>query len=241
MPVREKPEDRKKRAMEILKILKKTYPRATTALNWAAPLELLVATILSAQCTDTRVNIVTKDLFKKYRAAGDYISADPAELEQMVRTCGFYRQKTKSIKHTCRMIVDKFSGKVPDTMEELITLPGVARKTANVVLGAAFGKNEGIAVDTHVGRVTMRLGLITSTTDPKNAVKIEHDLMELIPRKNWTFFSHGLVLHGREICHARKPEHDKCPLNKLCPNVNTQIDRFYAARSFSRRRTTDFS
>jgi len=220
MGAKETQEQRKQRAIQILKLLKKAYPKATTALNWSNPLELLVATSLSAQCTDVRVNIVTADLFKKYKTAAEYVAADQAELEQMIRTAGFYRQKAKSIKAACAIIVDRFAGNVPQTMEELVTLPGVARKTANVVLGTVFGKNEGIAVDTHVGRGALRLGLITSTKDSKDAVKIEKDLMELIPREDWTFFSHSIILLGREICHARSPEHAICTLNKLCPSAN---------------------
>lgn len=218
MAATETPDERKARAGEILKILKKAYPKATTALNWSTPLDLLVATILSAQCTDVRVNIVTKDLFRKYRTAADYAAADDAEFMDMIRTTGFYRQKAKAIKKACGLLVANFGGRVPETMAELITLPGVARKTANVVLGTAFGKNEGIAVDTHVGRVSIRLGLVTSTANSKDAVKIEQDLMALIPRKDWTCFSHAIILLGREICHARGPEHDKCPLRTFCPS-----------------------
>jgi endonuclease-3 len=220
MAKQESLEQRKLRAEAILKILKKKYAAATTALNWTSPLELLVATILSAQCTDARVNIVTQTLFKKYKSAADFASADTVDLEQDIRTAGFYHQKAKSIQGACKMIVERFGGNVPQTMEELILLPGVARKTANVVLGTAFKKNEGIAVDTHVGRVAIRLGLVTSTTDSKDAVKIEKDLMELIPRKDWTFFSHAIIFLGRDICQARSPKHDVCPLNALCPSVD---------------------
>jgi endonuclease-3 len=211
---------RQLRAREILKQLKKKYPKASCALNWTNPLELLIATILSAQCTDQRVNIVTKDLFKKYRSACDFAGADEAELQQDIRSTGFYRQKTKSIIGACKVICEKFNGKVPQTMEELITLPGVARKTANVVLGTAYNINEGIAVDTHVGRVAIRLGLITTTDNSKDAVKIEKELMELIPQKDWAFFSHAIILLGREICAARKPNHAVCPLFDLCPSNN---------------------
>jgi endonuclease-3 len=221
MAAKEKPEERKKRAMEILKILKKTYPDATCALVWSTPLELLVATILSAQCTDVRVNVVTRELFKKYKCAADYAKAAAADFEQEIRTAGFYRQKTKSIQAACRMIEEKFGGQVPKTMAELITLPGVARKTANVVLGTAYELNEGIAVDTHVGRVALRLGLVTTTTDSKDAVKIEQELMALIPQKDWTFFSHAIILLGRQVCRAQKPNHEQCPLNKVCPSANS--------------------
>ncbi len=218
MAIREKPEERKTRALAILKNLKKRYPAATTALNWSNPLELLIATILSAQCTDERVNKVTADLFKKYRSAADFASANPEELQNDIKSAGFYRQKAKSIIITCKMIAEKFGGRVPDTMDELLTLAGVARKTANVLLGTAFGKNEGIAVDTHVGRVALRLGLVNSTTNSKDAVKIEKDLMELCPQKDWAFFSHALILLGREICQARNPKHDQCPLFDFCPS-----------------------
>jgi endonuclease-3 len=211
---------RQLRVREILKQLKKKYPKASCSLGWTNPLELLIATILSAQCTDQRVNIVTKDLFKKYRSACDFANADEAELQQDIRSTGFYRQKTKSIIGACKAICEKFNGKVPQTMEELITLPGVARKTANVVLGTACNINEGIAVDTHVGRVTLRLGLITTTDNSKDAVKIEKELMDLIPQKDWAFFSHAIILLGREICSARKPNHAACPLFDLCPSNN---------------------
>jgi endonuclease-3 len=220
MASRETFEERKKRAGEILKQLKKRYPKATCALNWSTPLELLVATILSAQCTDERVNLLTKELFKKYPSAADYARADEAELQEDIRSAGFFRQKAKSIVNACGLIEENFGGKVPDTMEELLTLPGVARKTANVLLGTAYGKNEGIAVDTHVGRVALRLGLVNSTANSKDAVKIEKGLMELIPQKDWAFFSHAIILLGREICSARKPDHENCPLNTMCPSVN---------------------
>jgi endonuclease-3 len=219
MSEKESLDARKKRAGEILKQLRKKYPAATCALNWTTPLELLIATILSAQCTDERVNIVTKSLFKKYRSAKDFATADETALQEDIRTAGFYRQKTKSIMNACRLIVENFGGKVPATMAELVTLPGVARKTANVVLGTAYKKNEGIAVDTHVGRVAMRLGLVVSTENSKDAVKIEKDLMEIVPQKDWAFFSHAIILLGREICSARKPLHDECPLKALCPSA----------------------
>lgn len=209
---------RQLRTREILKHLKKKYPHATCSLDWTDPLELLVATILSAQCTDQRVNIVTKDLFKKYRSACDFAAADETELQQDIRSTGFFRQKAKSIIGACKAICEKFNGKVPQTMQDLITLSGVARKTANVVLGTACGINEGIAVDTHVGRVALRLGLITSTDNSKDAVKIEKELMELVPQKDWAYFSHAIILLGREICTARKPNHAVCPLYSLCPS-----------------------
>lgn len=212
---RETQNQRHQRAGKILAILRKTYPDARCALNFSNPLELLVATILSAQTTDKGVNLVTDKLFKKYRTVRDYASADVDEFQQAIRATGFYRNKTKSVLGAARKIVDGFGGKVPDTMEGLLTLPGVARKTANVVLGNAFGKNEGVTVDRHVARVTGRLGL-TANTDP---VKIEQELMELIPRDDWTAFSHMLILHGRAICAARKPDCAACPLNKICPSA----------------------
>ena len=201
---------------KILPILKKTYPNATTALHFGNPLELLVATILSAQCTDVRVNTVTKDLFQKYRSAADYAEADLKEIEEDIKTCGFYRAKAANIKAACRKIVDEFGGQVPHTMEELVTLPGVGRKTANVVLGNAFGI-PGIACDTHVLRVSRRLQLSENTDDP---VKLEFDLDDIVPKKDWTLFSHLLILHGRNICVARKPHCPECPIAPHCPAAN---------------------
>ena len=178
-----------------------------------------MATILSAQCTDERVNIVTGDLFKRYRTAGDYAAADPGEFEGEIRSTGFFRQKTKSILGACRMLLEGHGGEVPRTMEGLTSLPGVARKTANVVLGTCFGKNDGIAVDTHVGRLAHRLSLTWRSRDDKDAGKIEQDLMELLPRQSWTFVSHALILHGRRVCSARKPDCDSCGLAGLCPTA----------------------
>jgi len=212
---RESKANRKTRAAKITKLLKKKYPHAETALRHSDPLELLVATILSAQCTDKRVNIVTKELFKKYKTAGDYAAARQEVFEQEIRTTGFYHNKARNIRAAAEKIVEDFSGKVPDTMAELLTLPGVARKTANVVLGGAFGKNEGVVVDTHVARLARRLKL-TSNTRPE---KIEKDLIELIPQKDWTLFSHMLIFHGRGICGARKPNCADCLLSKLCPSA----------------------
>jgi len=205
------------RVAKITAILKKTYPDAKTALLHDNPLQLLVATILSAQCTDARVNIVTKDIFKKYKTAADFAAATPETLEQEIRSTGFYRNKTKSILGAAKVLVKDFSGKVPDNMEELLTLPGVARKTANVVLGSAFGKNEGVVVDTHVIRLAGRLGLTKHTSNASD--KIEKELMELVPRKDWSLFSHLLIWHGRSVCIARKPKCDECPVNKLCPSA----------------------
>jgi len=210
-------EQLKRRAAKILAILKKAYPGATTALEHRNALELLVATMLSAQCTDERVNMVTRDLFKSYKTAADYANADPAELEQQIRTTGFFRQKARAIQAACRQIVEKHNGRVPKTMEQLTALPGVARKTANVVLGTAYGINAGIVVDTHVGRVAVRLGL-TTTKNSKDAARIERDLMELIPQKDWTFFGHAMIWHGRLVCTARKPDCANCKLAKLCPS-----------------------
>ncbi len=201
---------------KILPILKKTYPNATTALHFRNPLELLVATILSAQCTDVRVNIITKDLFQKYRSAADYANAGLREIEEDIKTCGFYRAKAANIQAACRKIVADFGGQVPHTMEELVTLPGVGRKTANVVLGNAFGI-PGIACDTHVLRVSRRLQLSENTDDP---VKLEFDLDDIVPEKDWTLFSHWLILHGRNICVARKPKCPECPIAQHCPAAN---------------------
>ena len=199
------------RAKKILAILRKTHPDAKIALNFTNPLELLIATVLSAQCTDARVNIVTKDLFKKYRKAADYVKVEPAELEEDIRTTGFFRNKTKNIQAACKDIVEKFGGKIPDTMEELTSLAGVGRKTANVILGNAYGV-PGVVTDTHVIRLSRLMGL-SKNIDP---VKLEQDLMELIPRKDWTMFSHYMIFHGRRICNARKPECTNCPVRPHC-------------------------
>ena len=200
------------RARKILALLKKTHPDAHCALNHRNPLQLLVATILSAQCTDVRVNKVTPGLFKKYRSAADYAKADLKQLEQEVRTTGFYRQKSRSIQRAARELVSRFKGKVPRTLEELVTLPGVWRKTANVILGNCYGV-PGIVVDTHVKRLAYRMGL-TNRTDPD---KIELDLMKMLPKKDWTFFSHAMIFHGRRICAAVRPACPSCPVNPLCP------------------------
>ena len=203
------------RVREILRRLRETYPDAECALHHRNPLELLVATILSAQCTDERVNQVTRELFRRYRTAEDYAQADLEALEQAIRPTGFYRNKARHIQGAARMILERFQGKVPETMEELLQLPGVARKTANVVLGVAFHKAEGIVVDTHVKRIARRLDL-THAQDP---VKIERDLMAIIPREHWIDFGHQLIWHGRRICHARHPDCPNCPLNDLCPSA----------------------
>lgn len=199
---------------KIIALLKKKYPHFTTALLHANPVQLLVATILSAQCTDARVNIVTKTLFKKYKTASDYADASLKEFEQEIRSTGFYHNKAKNIINAAKMIMDKFNGKVPDSMEALIQLPGVARKTANIVLSHGYGKIEGIAVDTHVRRVSFRLGL-TKNEDP---VKIEQDLMGVTPKKEWPHLSDLLIAHGRAICVAGKPKCPECVLGSLCPS-----------------------
>jgi endonuclease-3 len=209
--------DKKKQAAEILKRLKKEYSGTPqTALNFSTPFELLVATILSAQTTDVQVNKVTESLFKKYKTVDDFASTTPEKLAGDVASVNFYRNKAKSINNAAKMILEKFGGKVPQAMEDLVALPGVARKTANIVLSSAFGINEGIAVDTHVRRLAFRLGL-TKQEDP---VKIEADLMELAPRKEWGNLSHLLIFHGRKICQARRPNHAACVLFDICPSRN---------------------
>ena len=209
--------DDRVRVLKIIELLEKEYPKAKTALNYTSPLEILVATILSAQCTDKRVNIVTKSLFKKYKTAEDYANADLGELEEAVRSTGFYRNKAKNIKRSGRMLVEKFDSQVPETMNELLELPGVARKTANIVLSNAYGVIEGIAVDTHVRRLSKRLGL----TENKNPNKIEKDLMEIVPKSHWKRITDLLIFHGRNVCMARKPKCSLCGLNKLCPSAFT--------------------
>ena len=218
MPAKRNPRPTPANASErigpIIKTLKRQYPDAKCALEHADPLELLVATILSAQCTDARVNLVTKDLFRKYRSAEDYANANPEEFEQEIRSTGFFRNKTKSILGMAQALVDHHGGKVPASMDELTALPGVGRKTANVVLGNAFGIDEGIVVDTHVNRLANRLKL-TSKSDPE---KIERDLMKLVPKRDWTVFSHLLILHGRQVCSARAPKCEICPISARCPS-----------------------
>ena len=203
------------RVKKIWPILKKTYPDAKTSLRFKNPLELLIATILSAQCTDVRVNIVTKDLFRKYRSAADWVKADIKDIESDIKSTGFYRNKAISIKGVCKEVIEQHAGKVPDTMEELVRFPGVGRKTANVVLGNAFGK-PGIACDTHVIRLSRRLRLSANS----DAVKLEFDLAEIVPKRNWTLFSHLLIHHGRNICKARKPDCENCTISKHCPAAN---------------------
>jgi endonuclease III len=210
----EAPADRKRRTRSIIARLKREFPDAKCALDHANPLELLVATILSAQSTDARVNIVTPALFAKYHSAADYAAADPQVLEGEIHSTGFFRNKTKSILGMAQALEERHGGQVPDTMEALVALPGVGRKTANVVLGNAFGKNDGVVVDTHVSRISGLLKL-TRQTNPE---KIERDLMELVPRKDWTIFSHLLILHGRKTCIARRPKCESCCINDLCPS-----------------------
>ncbi|MFL6212667.1 MAG: endonuclease III [Blastocatellia bacterium] len=204
----------KQRTKTIIARLRKAYPDAHCSLNYSNPLELLVATILSAQCTDERVNLVTADLFRKYRKAADFINIEQAELEQDIRSTGFFRNKAKAIQGACRLIVEQHGGRVPSTVDELLALPGVARKTANVVLGNAFGVASGVVVDTHVGRLSQRLGLTTH----EQPEKIERDMIELVPQKDWVDFAHLMIYHGRAVCKARKPECASCVLEDLCPS-----------------------
>jgi len=201
------------RVKAIIAELRRLYPDARCTLDFSNPLELLVATILSAQCTDERVNLVTRSLFKKYRTAADYAVARPEELEQDIKSTGFYKNKAKNIRAAAQMLVERYHGEVPRTMAELIELPGVARKTANVVLGNAYGIVDGIVVDTHVSRLARRLGL----TDQQDPAKIERDLMAKVPREDWLDLSHLLIYHGRAICQARKPLCPECALSPYCP------------------------
>ena len=212
--MRERKSQLKERTEKIIKLLKRAHPDAKCALNHSNAFELLIATILSAQCTDERVNKVTADLFRKYRKPKDYLKVPATELQQDIRTTGFFRNKTKSIQGASKMLVEEFGGEVPQSMEELLKLPGVARKTANVVLGVAYGKSEGVVVDTHVSRLSHRLKL----TRHKDAGKIEKDLMEIVPRRNWIEFAHLLIFHGRRICKARRPLCEECVVEELCPS-----------------------
>jgi endonuclease III len=207
---------KKQRALEILVRLKRLYPEAPCTLNYQTPVQLLVATILSAQCTDERVNLVTPELFRRFPDAPALASADLSELEELVRSTGFYRNKAKNIQAACRMIVTEFGGQVPQRMEELLKLPGVARKTANVVLAHAYGIHAGVTVDTHVKRLSQRLGL-TQETDP---IRIERDLIKLLPQPDWENWSIRLIYHGRAVCNARNPACDRCILADLCPAVD---------------------
>ena len=204
----------KNRTRKIIAKLRKAYPDAHCSLIHNSPFELLIATILSAQCTDERVNIVTADLFRKYRSCEDYINVAPSELEQDIHSTGFFRNKTKSIQGACKKMIEEHGGQVPNEVEKLLGLPGVARKTANVVLGNAFGIASGVVVDTHVARLSQLLGL----TREKQPEKIERDLMDLVPKKDWVDFSHLLIYHGRQVCKARRPECGKCVIEPLCPS-----------------------
>lgn len=215
---REAPQAKAARLKRIIAALDKTYPAAHCELDHQTPLELLIATILSAQCTDKRVNIVTRDLFKRYHFAADYADAPLAELEQAIKTTGFFRNKARNIQAACRAIIEKHGGEVPQTMGELIQLSGVGRKTANVVLGNAFGINAGVVVDTHVARLSHRLAL----TQQKTPEKIERDLMVLVPQKQWALFSHWLIWHGRRRCFARKPDCANCEVLKSCPRIGVK-------------------
>ena len=206
--------DLKKRTLEIIKRLKKAYPDAHCALNHTTPFELLIATILSAQCTDERVNIVTADLFRKYRGPEDFVKASQQELERDIHSTGFFRNKAKNIKAASQRLIEVYGGEIPQTMDEILTLGGVARKTGNVVLGNAFGIASGVVVDTHVSRLSQRLGL----TEEKTPEKIERDLQESVPKKDWVMFSHWLIFHGRQICNARKPKCTECVLADQCPS-----------------------
>jgi endonuclease-3 len=207
--------DAKRHAAKIARRLAEHYPDATCSLDFRSPLELLVATILSAQCTDVRVNLVTKTLFRKYPTAADYARASLAELERDIQSTGFFHNKAKSIQNCCRALVERYDGGVPNDMERLVHLAGVGRKTANVVLGTAYGVAVGVVVDTHVARITRRLGL----TAEKNPEKIERDLMGQFAQKEWIALSHRLIEHGRRCCTAKKPKCDECPLNPLCPRI----------------------
>ncbi len=206
--------DRKKQAAEVIRRLKKEYPDAHCALEHTTPFELLIATILSAQCTDARVNIVTADLFRKYRGPADYLKVPQAELERDIHSTGFFRNKAKNIQAACRRILEEYGGKVPQTMEDLLTLGGVARKTANVVMGNAFGIASGVVVDTHVSRLSQRLGLTQNTTPEK----IEADLSGVVPERDWILFPHLMISHGRQVCIARRPKCEVCVLNDICPS-----------------------
>jgi len=210
--------DARQRAQEIVHRLAAEYPDAQCALNHRNPLELLVATVLSAQCTDTRVNLVTRDLFRKYRSAADYAGSRPSELERDIRSTGFFRNKAKNIRECCRLLDERHGGEVPARIEDLVQLPGIGRKTANVVLGTAMGQATGVVVDTHVQRLSRRMGL-TRQRDPE---KIERVLMKLIAQGEWINFGHRMIQHGRRVCAARKPACDQCYLNDICPKIGVR-------------------
>jgi endonuclease-3 len=214
MAKRESTDELKKRVREVIRRLKRAYPDARTSLNHTNAFELLIATILSAQCTDERVNIVTADLFRKYRKPEDYLKVPARELEKDIQSTGFFRNKTKSIQGTSKVLIEEYGGDVPHTMDELLELPGVARKTANVVLGNAFGVKAGVVVDTHVTRLSHRLAF----SEEKTAEKIEKDLIEIVPKKDWVIFPHLMIYHGRKICKARNPLCAECAVEKQCPS-----------------------
>jgi endonuclease III len=208
----------KKQAQDVVRLLRCHYPDAKCSLDFKTPLELLVATVLSAQCTDERVNLVTKQVFRKYRTAADYARAPLAELERDIQSTGFYHNKAKNLQNAARMILEQYDGEVCQDLEKLIELPGIGRKTANVILGTAFGIASGVVVDTHVTRLSYRLGL----TKQKDPAKIEQDLMAMVPAKEWIAFSHRMIQHGRRICVARKPKCDICPLGSICPRIGVE-------------------
>jgi endonuclease III len=211
-------QDARRHARQVARRLARHYPDAQCALNFTSPLQLLIATILSAQCTDERVNMVTPVLFKRYPTAGDLAKAPQSEIEQIIQSTGFFRNKAKSIREACKAIAEGHGGKVPQDIESLVQLAGVGRKTANVVLGTAFGIPSGVVVDTHVGRLSVRLGL-TRQTDP---LKVERELMELLPKQEWIAFAHRMIHHGRKICTARNPRCEICPLNDICPKIGVE-------------------
>jgi endonuclease III len=222
----------KLRAGKVVRALQKDYPDVTCALEYETPVQLLVATILSAQCTDKQVNLVTRSLFKKYPAAAHFAAADLSKLEEAIRPTGYFRNKAKNIKACCRKLVELHGGEVPRTLEELVALPGVGRKTANVVLGTAYGIPSGVVVDTHVGRITRRLGL----TRHKDPVKVEQDLMQLVPRKEWIDFAHRLIHHGRRICFARKPRCGDCSMRRFCPRTGVEDRQLAESEGVARKR-----
>ncbi len=212
------PTSTKRHAAKVVRALQRDYPDATCALSFNTPLDLLIATILSAQCTDERVNLVTKDLFRRYRTAADYATVRLPTLERAIRSTGFFRNKAKAIRECCRQLVEEHEGDVPQDLDQLVRLPGIGRKTANVVLGTAFGIPTGVVVDTHVTRISRRLGM----TQHKDAVKIERDLMDQLPRKEWIDFSHRMIHHGRRVCSARRPQCETCSMLKFCPRIGVK-------------------
>jgi endonuclease-3 len=222
-------QDARRHARQVARRLARHYPEAQCALSFTSPLQLLIATILSAQCTDERVNMVTPVLFKRYPTAGDLAKAPQSDIEQIIQSTGFFRNKAKSIKEACKTIVESHGGKVPQDIESLVRLAGVGRKTANVVLGTAFGIPSGVVVDTHVGRLGIRLGL-TRQSDP---LKVERVLMELLPKQEWIAFAHRMIHHGRKICTARNPHCDICPMNDICPKIGVEKPRPKLTRKHS--------